>query len=157
MVKILMVCLGNICRSPLAEGVMRKKLAENNIQGLVDSCGFEAFHVGDAPDPRAIKVARENGLDISNLKARLFEKQDFDAFDHIFVMDSGNYRDVYRAARNQTDMEKVDYLMNLVYPGKNIPIPDPYMGDMEDFRETLHMSMQAADAMIMKIKKQEKI
>ncbi|MDY0342470.1 MAG: low molecular weight protein-tyrosine-phosphatase [Lentimicrobium sp.] len=157
MVKILMVCLGNICRSPLAEGVMRKKLTENNIQGMVDSCGFESFHVGDAPDPRAIRVAWENGLDISDLKTRLFKQEDFDIFDHIFVMDSGNYRDVSRISRKEADMKKVDYLMNLIYPGKNIPIPDPYMGDMEDFRETLNMASQAADAMIGKIKKQENL
>lgn len=157
MVKILMVCLGNICRSPIAEGVMRKKLSENNIEGIVDSCGFETFHVGDAPDPRAILVAKENGLDISNLKARLFKKEDFRKFDHIFVMDSGNYRLVSRMSEKETDMMKVDYLMNLVYPDKNIPVPDPYMGELEDFRKTLSMTSQAADAMIMKIKKQKNL
>ncbi|MDD3742030.1 MAG: low molecular weight phosphotyrosine protein phosphatase [Lentimicrobiaceae bacterium] len=153
MKKILMVCLGNICRSPIAEGVMREKLAQNNIPAVVDSCGFESFHIGDAPDPRAIKVAKENGIDISNLRARLFRRQDFELFDHIFVMDSNNYRDVSRMSSGESDLEKVDYLMNLVYPGKNLPIPDPYSGDMDDFRQTYAMAEQAVDAFIQRIKK----
>lgn len=152
MVRILMVCLGNICRSPIAEGAMRTKLSSHNIQGMVDSCGFEPYHAGDPPDHRAIKVAAEYNLDISGLEARLFKKEDFDRFDYIFVMDKRNYMDVSRMARSEADMKKVDYLMNLVYPDENIPVPDPYYGDMEDFRQTWAMTQQAADALISKIK-----
>ncbi|HCT72323.1 MAG TPA: protein-tyrosine-phosphatase, partial [Bacteroidales bacterium] len=93
MKKILMVCLGNICRSPLAEGIMRKKLNDFNINAEVDSCGFESFHTGDRPDQRGIEVAQKNGIDISGHRARLFRVADFEEFDYIFVMDQRNYAD----------------------------------------------------------------
>lgn len=148
MKKILMVCLGNICRSPLAEGIMRKKLNDHNINAEVDSCGFESFHTGDRPDQRGIEVAQKNGIDISGHRARLFRVADFDEFDHIFVMDQRNYSDVASVARNQRDMEKVDFIMNMAYPASNTPVPDPYFGGRADFRKTWEMLDEATDRII---------
>ena len=100
-VKILMVCLGNICRSPMAEGIMQAKIKKYKLDAEVDSAGFEPFHAGDAPDFRAIRVMKQHGIDISGQRSRVFRASDFDAFDRIFVMDSENYRDVKSAARHE--------------------------------------------------------
>lgn len=134
--KILMVCLGNICRSPMAEGVMQQLAMDNDMPWImVDSCGFEPYHLGDVPDRRAISTCKKHQIDISEQRQRLFKVSDFDMFDHIFVMDSNNYRDVQRMARNDNDMKKVDYLLNLVYPNSNKAVPDPYYGSEMDFEK----------------------
>ncbi len=146
--KILMVCLGNICRSPLAEGIMRKKLTENNIEGEVDSCGFESFHIGDKPDSRAIKVALQHGIDISAHRGKQFKKSDFDYFDKIYVMDSTNHRDVSGMVRNNNDLGKIDYIMNMAYPGSNMPVPDPYYGGPDGFEKTWKLLDIATDKII---------
>lgn len=146
--KILMVCLGNICRSPLAEGILRKKLADSGIEGEVDSCGFESFHIGDKPDSRAIKVSLQQGIDISGHRGKQFKKSDFDYFDKIYVMDSTNYRDVTGMARNNKDLEKIDYIMNVAYPGSNMPVPDPYYGGPDGFVKTWELLDIAADKII---------
>lgn len=143
--KILMVCLGNICRSPLAEGIMRQKMLKYKIEGEVDSCGFEKFHQGDQPDRRAIEIAEEHGIDISGHKAQLFVPSCFDYYDRIYVMDRKNQRDVASMARNINDETKIDYIMNAVYPGKNTPVPDPYFGGTADFRLTWEMLDKATD------------
>ncbi|MCX6283533.1 MAG: low molecular weight phosphotyrosine protein phosphatase [Bacteroidetes bacterium] len=98
--KILFVCTGNICRSPMAEGILRSKLRKDGIQAETDSCGFESFHIGDHPDNRAQSVCRKNGIDISGHVARLFRKQDFDNFDRIYVMDASHYYNLSRMARS---------------------------------------------------------
>ena len=123
---VLFVCTGNICRSPLAEGILRQKYSERNIPGIVDSCGFESYHTGDSPDPRAQKVARKNGIDISSHSARQFKLEDFDIFDKIFVMDSSHYNSVMRIARHENDRQKVDFIRNVIYPGQNKPVKNPY-------------------------------
>jgi protein-tyrosine phosphatase len=150
--KILMVCLGNICRSPLAEGIMRKKLEDNFIEGEVDSCGFESFHIGNPPDRRGIQVAIQHGIDISDHRGKIFMKSYFDTFDKIFVMDANNYKDVEKVARNSEDMKKVDYIMNMVYPGNNMDVPDPYYGKQADFSETWNLLDAATDKIIESIK-----
>lgn len=152
MVRILMVCLGNICRSPLAEGVMRKKLEDHHIEGFVDSCGFEAFHTGDPPDQRSISVARDHGVDISMLRARLFRQSDFDHFDRIYVMDRNNMMHVAERARNDKDLTKVDFIMNPAYPGSDMRVPDPYMGGRKDFEKVWEMVDLATDKIIDQIK-----
>lgn len=124
--KVLFVCTGNICRSPLAEGILREKFSVCGIRGFVDSAGFESFHLGDMPDERARKVAREHGINISDHQARLFSVKDFDRFDRIYVMDNWHYQNVMRLARNDADRAKVDFTMNATEPGKNQPVPDPY-------------------------------
>src|SRR5512138_3721178 len=106
--KVLFVCTGNICRSPLAEGILREKFNNYGIKGVVDSAGFETFHIGDMPDERARRVAREHGIDISAHSARLFSVKDFDRFDKICVMDKWHYQNVMRLARSETDEAKVE-------------------------------------------------
>lgn len=141
--KVLFVCTGNICRSPLAEGILREKFAAYGIKGYVDSAGFEAFHLGDPPDERAIRVAREHGITISDHEARLFTVKDFDAFDRIYVMDSWHYQQVMRLARNAGDEAKVDFTMNALQPGKNIPVQDPYYEGYGAF-ERVYLQLDSA-------------
>lgn len=142
-----MVCLGNICRSPMAEGIMRAKIEKYNLQVEVDSAGFESFHNGDAPDFRATRVMKQNGIDISEQKARLFRESDFDIFDQIYVMDSNNFKDVKSMANSQDQMKKVDYILNVSYPGSNKPVPDPYYGGNDGF-ETTYKLLDAATELI---------
>lgn len=122
--KILMVCLGNICRSPLAEGVLRHLSEQEGLGWEIDSAGTGDWHVGHPPDPRSVQVARRNGIDISKLRGRQFSVQDFDDFDRIFVMDLNNYRDVLRKARTDADREKVQLLLE-----HQQPVPDPWYDD----------------------------
>ncbi|MDQ0107858.1 protein-tyrosine phosphatase [Chitinophaga terrae (ex Kim and Jung 2007)] len=122
--KILMVCLGNICRSPLAEGIMRHLAEEKGLDWVIDSAGTGNWHIGQAPDHRAIKEARKNGVDISSLRGRQFQPSDFDAFDKILVMDRNNYRDVIRQARNEADKAKVAFLLP-----QDQEVPDPWFDD----------------------------
>lgn len=150
---ILMVCMGNICRSPLAEGILKKKLADHNIKKevIVDSAGMESFHIGDSPDCRAQQIAKKYGIDISAHRARLFQKKDFDSFDKIYVMDSMNYRDVLYFARNESDKEKIDFLMNELFPGTNKSVPDPWYGGMEDFEIAYQMINSVCKNIVKKI------
>lgn len=119
-----MVCLGNICRSPLAEGVLRHLSEQEGLGWEIDSAGTGDWHVGHPPDPRSVQVARRNGIDISKLRGRQFSVQDFDDFDRIFVMDLNNYRDVLRKARSDADREKVQLLLE-----HQQPVPDPWYDD----------------------------
>jgi protein-tyrosine phosphatase len=152
MKKILMVCLGNICRSPLAAGVLRKKIEEKGINATVESAGFEPHHIGDGPDERTTEIANKYNIDISNHVMRLFRTEDFDSFDHIYVMDQRNMRDVLYLARNDEDKRKVDYLMNQADPGKNQIVPDPYYGDISDFEHTFQMIEKSCNAIAEKLK-----
>lgn len=152
MIKILMVCLGNICRSPLAEGILKDKIKKNNLEAIVESCGFEDYHLGCHPDYRAIEVARSFNIDISKQTARLFTVSFFDYYDKILVMDMNNFRMVSSQARDTTDMKKVDMIMNLIYPGTNMPVPDPYYGRKENFQQTWEMLDKATDKIIDLIK-----
>jgi protein-tyrosine phosphatase len=151
--KILMVCLGNICRSPLAEGILKHHFKELHIEATVDSVGFEPYHVGDQPDKRAQEIARQNGIDISGHTARLFRKEDFDNFDRIFVMDDGNYRDVISMARSEKDKRKVDYILNLINPGINEEVPDPYYGGTNQFRAVFSLLDAACRKIAQTVKK----
>lgn len=130
--RILMVCLGNICRSPLAEGVMRSKLDPEKFE--VDSAGTSDYHIGDTPDIRSIEVARKNGIDISNLKGRQFIISDFDIFDYIFVMDKSNYKNVIRLATSEEQKNKVSLLLDELGAPLQVELPDPYYGDKTQFR-----------------------
>ena len=146
--KILMICLGNICRSPLAQGILESK----NSGIFVDSAGFESYHQGDPPDTRAQRTARNHGIDISMQRQRLFRVEDFDIFDKIYVMDSVNYLDVAHVARNDKDMEKVDYILNEIYPGKNRSVPDPYYGGQDGFEKVYEMLDLACNQIVSKYK-----
>ena len=142
MTKILMVCLGNICRSPLAEGILKSKLSNFFV---VDSAGTANYHVGNSPDKRSIAVARKYGLDISNLKGRQFNISDFDTFDLIYVMDESNFKNVVKLARNDGNISKVKMILNEVYPNQNYDVPDPYYGGDSGFENVYKMLDEACD------------
>ncbi|RZJ30572.1 MAG: low molecular weight phosphotyrosine protein phosphatase [Flavobacterium sp.] len=130
-VKILMVCLGNICRSPLAEGILASKLPKDVF--VVDSAGTGHWHVGKQPDQRSIDTARKNGLDISAQKGRLFSADDFDNFDYIYVMDGSNYADVMSLAKTDEHRAKVRLILDELFPGEKVDVPDPYYGMQNGF------------------------
>ena len=131
MIKILMVCLGNICRSPLAEGILSSKLPKDRF--IVESAGTSNFHSGNPPDPRSIQIAKKYNLDISKQKSRVFNLYDFKSFDLIFVMDKVNYCDVIKLTKNKSEQNKVRLIMD--YPGSNIiEVPDPYYGGNKGFK-----------------------
>ena len=138
-----MVCLGNICRSPLAEGLLRSKLPNN--QYTVDSAGTGNYHVGDLPDKRSIDVARKYGLDITDQRGRQFSVTDFDQFDHIYVMDNSNFTNVVKLARNENDIAKVKLILNEVYPNQNYDVPDPYHGGSHGFENVFKMLDEATE------------
>ena len=149
-VKILMVCLGNICRSPLAEGIMRSKLSEDF---TVDSAGTGGWHAGELPDKRSIATAKNRGLDITNQRARQFKKSDFDTFDHIFVMDNSNYKDVLALAPNEEAKSKVKLILNEIFPNENVDVPDPYYGGQDGFENVFDMLDQACEEIARKLKR----
>lgn len=143
-----MVCLGNICRSPLAEGVMRQKAEERNVEIELDSCGTSSYHIGDPPDPRSIENARKNGVDITDLRARQFQKEDFDRFHRIYVMDQSNYKDVIYLADRDDHKEKVKLILNELEPNSNRPVPDPYFGGEDGFQEVFELLNAACDKIL---------
>jgi protein-tyrosine phosphatase len=129
-----MVCLGNICRSPIAHGIMADILPNS----FIDSAGTGSYHIGSPPDPRSIQVAQDNGIDISHQSARQFQSSDFAKFDHIFVMDRQNYRDVIAKANQQGDIDKVELLCAAADMGMR-PVPDPYYGGDEGFQNVFDL------------------
>lgn len=151
-----MVCLGNICRSPLAQGILEHVLKVSNIQAYVDSAGTQAYHAGESPDIRSEDIARKHGIDISNQRARKFEIQDFDNFDRIYVMDSENFSNIASLARNEKDREKVKMIMNEVYPGQNRQVPDPYYGGKDGFEKVFQMLSLASDKIVEQYKTPKK-
>ena len=148
-VKIVMVCLGNICRSPLAEGILASKLTQNTFH--VDSAGTGSWHIGQSPDERSIAVAKKNGLDISQQKGRQFSSADFDTFDYIFVMDSSNYDNVIALAETKEHKEKVKLIMNELTPNQNQDVPDPYFGMHNGFDIVYKMLDDACEVIAQKL------
>jgi protein-tyrosine phosphatase len=150
-VKILFVCLGNICRSPAAEGAFLDVIENENLRDrfIVDSCGTAGYHIGELPNITTRKVAKENGIELVH-RARKFEGvRDFDAFDYLLVMDQSNYQDVVSQARNDADRAKVflfrDYESGFKNSlGKGVSVPDPYYGGIEDFREVQDIVMRTS-------------
>lgn len=135
-----MVCLGNICRSPLAEGILKSKVDTAKV--FVDSAGTAGYHIGNAPDPRSIKVAQNHNIDISSQVCRRFIVSDFDTFDLIYAMDKSNYGNIIGMARNKADAEKVKLLLNEV-DATNQEVPDPYY-DADDGFETVFQLIDKA-------------
>lgn len=148
-VNILMVCLGNICRSPLAEGLLASKLPKDTF--FVDSAGTGHWHVGKKPDDRSIAVARKNGLDISYQRAKQFTTADFDRYDYIYVMDHTNYNDVMSMAQNDTQKSKVKMILNELFPDENVDVPDPYYGSQFGFDSVYEMLDETCDIIAKKL------
>lgn len=140
--KVLMVCLGNICRSPLAEGVLRHLAQKKGLNWDIDSAGTGSWHIGDPPDHRSVKVARQYGVDISGLRGRQFGVADFQQFDRIYVMDLDNYRDVLRKARSEADRAKVQLLL-----ANQQEVPDPWYDD-KLFEPVYQMIYKACERII---------
>jgi len=151
-VKVLMVCLGNICRSPMADGLLRKKVADLGLNVFVDSAGTSNLHKGEAPDERMRETANSFGVPIDDLKARQFEVSDFDQFDWIYVMDQSNYTNVVHLARNEHDISKVKMILNENHPESNNSVPDPYFGGQHGFIEVYNMLDEATNQLIIKLK-----
>lgn len=152
-----MVCLGNICRSPMAEGVLQQKLKEHNLENTVyvDSCGFDSYCLGNPPHYLSIQTAKNHGINIENQRQRLFSTEDFDVFDKIYVMDNRNYQDVKRMARNAQDMNKVDFILNAVYPNKNQHVPDPYGGTEKSYEYAFQLINTACEAIVEEVKRRD--
>jgi len=149
MTKILMVCLGNICRSPLAHGILESKLPNDSF--YIDSAGTSSYHVGEQPDQRSIEVANTHGLDISHQSARQFTVSDFDSFDHIYVMDESNYQNVIKLARNEEDRSKVKLILREI-PNTSIQqVPDPYYGGDQGFEKVYQMLEEACEHIAQKL------
>lgn len=148
--KILMVCLGNICRSPLAEGILQHKAWQAGLQWSVESAGTGAYHTGEPPHRLSQKVAKLNGIDISKQRARQFLKEDFEQFDFIYVMDSNNYNDVRRISGKHWNESKIDLLLNEVYPGQNRSVPDPWYGNEDGYHAVFSMIDKACEMIISK-------
>jgi low molecular weight protein-tyrosine phosphatase len=139
--KVLMVCLGNICRSPLAEGILKSKVDPAKV--LVESAGTGGWHVGQTPDQRSIEVARKYGIDITDQRGRKFSTYDFESYDYIFVMDNANYRDVIQLANSEAEKQKVQLLLDEIFPGENVDVPDPYYGGALGFEHVFEMIEEA--------------
>lgn len=148
--KILMVCLGNICRSPLAEGILQKKAWEAGLNWSIESAGTNGYHNGEAPHTLSQKVARMNGIDISQQRSRKFVAADFDTYDRIYALAEDVMDDMRRIARNKFDPTKADLLMNELYPGRNLDVPDPWYGTEPGYHEVYAMIDKVCDAIIQK-------
>jgi len=151
--RVLMVCLGNICRSPLAEGILKSKVDPEKV--FVDSAGTGDWHVDSEPDKRSIAIASKNGLDISQQRGRQFSKKDFQDFDHIFVMDNSNFKDVIAMAETDEQRQKVHLILEEIFPSENVDVPDPYHGGDQGFENVYMMLDEATDELKSKLESGE--
>ena len=149
--KILMVCLGNICRSPLAEGILQAKVNSKGLHIKVDSAGTGGWHVGQGPDHRAVAIANKYGIDISQQQARQFSSTDFEAFDIIYAMDGSNLSDIVSLANSNEDIGKVLLILNEINPKENRPVPDPYYGGGDGFEKVYQLLDEACEMITKKI------
>jgi protein-tyrosine phosphatase len=145
--KILMVCLGNICRSPLAQGILERKAGENDLDWEIDSAGTGSWHIGEPPDSRSVYTASQHGLDISGQRARQFHRQDLKAFDLVLAMDQSNYRNIFRMAESPEEEKKVRKILDYTTDGNGGDVPDPYWDD-DGFEKVYQMLDKSCDAVI---------
>jgi protein-tyrosine phosphatase len=153
-IKVLMVCLGNICRSPVAEGILRAKALERKLPVKTDSAGTSNYHIGEAPDKRSSGNALMNGIDISDLRARQFNRNDLDHFDRIYVMDQNNLQDVNSIGKNHPHLSKVKMILDEIYPGQSKPVPDPYFGGSEGFQLVYELLDKACEKIMIDLEKE---
>ena len=144
-----MVCLGNICRSPLAEGILKSK----STSIIIDSAGIAGYHIGKPPDIRSIEIANKFNIDLTNQRARQFSNNDFNDFDKIYAMDNDNYSKIISLAKNQAEINKVDLILNETYPEKFKSVPDPYYGGEQGFEDIFHLLDKACDIIANKYEK----
>ena len=148
--KILMVCLGNICRSPLAEGILQEKANRAGLEWIVESAGTNGFHTGEPPHPLSQKVARLNGIDISKQLSRKFIKSDLEQYDKIYVMAADVLDEMKRVLAGKPYDNKVELFLNTLYPGQNMDVPDPWYGSEKGYHEVYTLIEEACDAIIEK-------
>lgn len=148
--KILMVCLGNICRSPIAHGLLQHKADKLNLKWKVDSAGTSDWHEGELPNPKSIEVMNNHGVDITYQRSRPIIREDLEDFDIIYVMDSSNYQNVKNMALNSDEIAKIHLIMNEVNPGHNQPVPDPWGLTEKHYEEVYEMLDKATDKVIEK-------
>jgi protein-tyrosine phosphatase len=147
--KVVMVCLGNICRSPLAEGILQSKV---NDTVFVDSAGTANYHIGELPDKRSIDVANKYGIDITNQRCKHFTSKHFEEFDSIYVMDKSNYENVIKLASSEKDKQKVKLILNESSPNHDLEVPDPYYGGEDGFENVYQMLDEACDVIAKNLK-----
>ena len=138
-----MVCLGNICRSPLAEGILKSKVDDSFV--FVDSAGTGGWHIGELPDVRSIGIAKQNEIDISDQRCRKFISADFEEFDHIYVMDRNNLSDVLSVAKSEIHRKKVKMILNIEGREDSLEVPDPYYGGESGFQDVFKLLDNACD------------
>lgn len=153
--KILMVCLGNICRSPLAEGILRHKVKQAGLNWQVDSAGTNSYHIGEPPHTLSQKVAKLNGIDICDQRARRFVKEDFDRYDKIYAMADDVVDDIKKIAKEKFDPNKVDLFLNELHPGKNKSVPDPWYGPEPGYHEVYKLIEEACNVIVQKYSRQQ--
>ena len=152
-----MVCLGNICRSPMAKAILTKKLEEKNITWVeVDSAGTSDYHIGGKADQRTVESGKKHGIDLSSHRGRQFSRRDFDTFNLIFAMDRENYSDILYQANSEEETKKVKLILNEINPGANLSVPDPWFGGEKDFEKVFHLLDKACDIIVEKIQFEEK-
>ena len=147
--KILMVCLGNICRSPLAEGILQHKTKNKNI--FVDSVATASYHIGKLPDSRSIEIANKYGIDLTKQRARQFSEIDFDNFDKIYAMDTHNYDSIISISRNENDRNKVELILNEINPKLCDSVPDPYYYEGNGFQKVYNMLDETCNIIVSKL------
>ncbi len=145
-----MVCLGNICRSPLAEGILQNKAFRAGLMWSVESAGTNQYHTGEAPHPLSQKIAKLNGIDISKQRAKSFTAADFDIYDKIYALAGDVMEEMKKIAGKKFDVTKADLLMNEFYPGKNMDVPDPYYGPEAGYHEVFELINKSCDCIIEK-------
>ena len=145
-----MVCLGNICRSPLAEGILREKCNQAGLNWKVESAGTNGLHTGEPPHPLSQKVAKLKGIDISGQQSRSFIQQDFERFDKIYAMADDVKQEMQLIGKHRYEASKVDLLMNACFPAQNMDVPDPWFGQEEGYHKVYDMIELACDAIIKK-------
>ena len=150
--KVLMVCLGNICRSPLAAGILQHRANEAGLNWEVESAGTSTYHIGEPPHRLSQKVARLNGVDISSQRGSQFTREDMVKFDRIYAMDNDNYAEIKRMSRDLWDAGKADLILNELFPGENMDVPDPWYGTEETFHEVYDMLDKACVEIVQRYK-----
>ena len=153
--KVLMVCLGNICRSPLAQGILEEKIVEKGLKVEVDSAATSDYHIDHEPDSRSISKAAEYGIDITRQRGRQLQNSDFQKFDKIFVMDTSNYSNTIALTKQEDEIKKVEIILNLINPGSNQSVPDPYFGGEEGFENVYRLLGAACDIIIKQIQNEQ--